>query len=147
MEEYPQNPRDQRQLLVAEWVVKSFGSSSQYNHKHRGIRLLEEAIELYQAVGGDAETAHRLVKHVFLGPPGKIGQEIGGVGMTLLSLADAVHLSADAEEAKELARVLEIPTEHFKKREKYKRDAGFDGREDGESHREDPGHKDNDMGM
>jgi len=125
---YPNNDRDQRQLKVAEWVIRAFGESSQYDIKHRGLRFLEEAMELYQAVGGDPELAHNMVTHVFSRPPGKISQEIGGSGLTLLSLAEAAGFRADEEEAKELRRVEAMPLEHFKRREKEKRDAGFDGR-------------------
>jgi hypothetical protein len=52
--------RIERQRQVAAWELPQ-----------RGVRLLEEAIELYQATGATAEMAHRLVDFVFSRPVGE----------------------------------------------------------------------------
>lgn len=117
--------RDSRQRRVAEWCAAAFGADHAASIPQRGIRLLEEAIEAYQACGCTEEMAHRLVKHVFANEPGKLNQEIGGVSVTMLALAEAANLSAEVEEIREVERVLAKPLEHFAKRNAAKNAAGF----------------------
>ena len=114
--------RDNRQRLIASWVERAFGKSTV---SLRALRLLEEAIEVYQAAEGDSDQAHRLIDHVFSKPAGTIAQEIGGVGVTTLALAAVAGLSADIQEQREVARVLALPVEHFKARNAAKVAAGF----------------------
>ena len=117
--------RDRRQASTAAWVENTFGREHAISLPQRAVRLLEEAIELYQAAGADPEMAHRLVDHVFARPVGEIGQEIGGASVCLLALAGAAGLSADAEEAREVRRVLAKPAAHFRARNAEKNAAGF----------------------
>lgn len=117
--------RDQRQQRVFDWCVAAFGVGQSTSIEQRGLRLLEEAIEAYQAAGCDPAQAHKLVDYVFARPPGNLSQELGGVGMTVLALANAVGISADDAEARELERVLSKPLAHFAARNKAKNDAGF----------------------
>lgn len=90
------------------------------------MRLLEEAIEAFQSAGCDAAMAHRLIDHVFSKAAGELSQELGGVGVTLLALAHAARLDADAEERREVERVLSKPIEWFAERNRAKNEAGFD---------------------
>lgn len=117
--------RDERQKQVAKWCAAAFGVDHQSSIPQRGVRLLEESIEAYQAAGGRAEMAHKLVDYTFSRPVGELSQELGGVGIGLLALAEAAGISADAEERRELERVLSKPLEHFTKRNQAKNDAGF----------------------
>jgi hypothetical protein len=117
--------RDDRQKQVGEWCAAAFGEAHATNIAQRGVRLLEEAIEAYQSCGGRADMAHHLVDFIFERPTGALSQELGGVGLTLLALAHAASLSADDEEARELARVLSKPLAEFKARNQAKNDAGF----------------------
>jgi hypothetical protein len=94
--------------------------------QQRGVRFLEEAIELYQAAGADKDKAHELVDYIFGRPVGELGQEFGGVGVTLLALAEAASLDADSCERTELKRVLALPPEHLAQRNREKNAAGFD---------------------
>jgi hypothetical protein len=93
--------------------------------------MLEEALEAYQSatLGLPSEEmrtkAHSLVDYVMTRLAGNLAQECGGVGLTLLALCEAAGISADAEEERELARVLSKPLEHFRERNKVKNDAGF----------------------
>lgn len=114
-----------RQAAIASWCKDAFGLEQASSLEHRGIRFLEEAIELFQAAGGARDMAHRLVDYIFDRPVGKLSQEIGGAGITLLALADAAGLSADGCEEVEAKRVLSKPLEHFRARNKAKDDAGF----------------------
>ena len=117
--------RDSRQQQVHEWCAEAFGADHATSVPHRAIRMCEEAIEACQAAGGERAMVHRLVDYVFDRPPGELPQEIGGVGLTLLALAQAASLSADAEEVREFERVLSKPLEHFRQRNQTKNDAGF----------------------
>lgn len=117
--------RGQRQLAIFELAKRAFAEAQATSLPQRGIRLLEEAVELFQACGGDEDSALRLVRFVFARPPGEIGQELGGVGVTTLALAAAAGLSADEEERREFERVLSRDVEEFARRNQAKNDAGF----------------------
>ena len=121
----PDKTRTERQKQVADWCGAAFGKAHASSLPQRGIRLLEEAIELAQSAGCDREMAHKLVDHIWAKPAGEINQEIGGVGTTLLALAQAAGLDADTEEAREVARILATPPGYFAARNKAKNDAGF----------------------
>jgi NTP pyrophosphatase (non-canonical NTP hydrolase) len=118
--------RDDRQLAVHDWCIAAFGKDHAASLPQRGVRLLEEAIELYQAAGCDEAMAHKLVSFVFARPPGTIAQELGGVGLTVLALAAAAGISADGEEKREFDRVSAKPLSHFHARNAAKNAAGFD---------------------
>jgi NTP pyrophosphatase (non-canonical NTP hydrolase) len=118
--------RDARQKIVADWCVASFGEGAASSLPQRCVRLLEECIEAYQAGGGDPAMAHKLIDFVFGRPVGELAQEIGGVGLVLLSLANAAGVSADAEEKREVKRVLAKPSSHWAARNANKNAAGFD---------------------
>src|SRR5882762_74694 len=90
-------PRHERQSRVAKWARAAFGEAEATGLAQRGVRLLEEAIEAFQACGGDEAIAHKLVTFVFGRPSGTIGQELGGVAVTVLALAAAAGVSADEE--------------------------------------------------
>lgn len=121
----PTSTRDERQIRVADWCAAAFGNAHAASVPQRGIRLAEEAIEAAQSAGCDAAMVHKLVDHIFAKEPGKLNQEIGGVGITLLALAQSAAISADAEESRELDRVLSKPLAHFAARNQAKNDAGF----------------------
>ncbi len=117
--------RDQRQEMLVNWAEQAFGRDQATSIPQRGLRLLEEAIEAFQASGGDEVMAHKLVTFVFARPPGTVGQELGGVAVTVLLLAAAAGLSADEEECREIHRVLSKPLREFTERNANKNAAGF----------------------
>jgi len=117
--------RDQRQAMIASWAEMAFGREEATGLPQRGLRLLEEAIEAFQACGGDEAIAHRLVEFVFERPPGEVGQELGGIAVTVLALAAAAGASADEEECREIHRVLSKPLGEFTQRNAAKNAAGF----------------------
>lgn len=121
----PQTARDGRQQQVFDWAKRCFGEDHATSIPQRGIRFGEEACELTQAAGVDRDMMHKLVDFVYDRPVGEIAQEFGGVGVTLLSLARAAGLSADAEEAREVERILSKTPSHFLERNKAKDAAGF----------------------
>lgn len=87
------------------WVQTAFGALHASNVHERAHRFLEEAIELFQAAHMTREAAHAMVDYVFDREPGTANQEIGGVMLTVVTLADAMYLDAVAEGERELARV------------------------------------------
>ena len=121
----PQSQRDERQKIIGAWAIACFTKREARSIPQRGIRLQEESTETFQACGGTREQAHAVVDYVFDRPSGSISQEMGGVGVTLLALGEAIGVSADECEAKEVDRVLSKPTEHFAARNKQKNDAGL----------------------
>jgi hypothetical protein len=118
--------RIERQRRVNDWAVAAFGVAQAINPKQRALRLLEEAVEAYQAVGGDKVMAHLTIDIMFERPAGDPAQELGGLGVTLLALAAALGLSADHEEAREIARVLAKPIDHWAARNRAKNALGLD---------------------
>lgn len=118
-------PRDHRQTMIADWARMAFGQAEATSLPQRGLRLLEEAIEAFQACGGDEAKAHEMVTYVFGRAKGEIGQELGGVAVCVLALAAAADLSADEEEAREVHRVLTKPLGEFTARNAVKNAAGF----------------------
>jgi NTP pyrophosphatase (non-canonical NTP hydrolase) len=117
--------RDDRQAAIFAWAKSAFSIPEATSLPQRGLRLLEESIEAFQACGGDEGSAQRLVSFVFSRPPGQLGQELGGVGVTVLALAAAAGMSADTEEMREVVRVLSKPIGEFTQRNKAKNKAGF----------------------
>lgn len=118
--------RDERQQIVSQWCEEAFGADQAGSVPQRGMRLLEEAIEAYQACGCEEAMAHKLVAYVFSRPPGAISQELGGVGVTVLALAEAAGFSADDAEHAEVKRVISKPIGYFTARNAAKNAAGFE---------------------
>lgn len=114
-----------RQRQVHDWCVAAFGDDHARSIQQRGVRLAEEAIEAAQACGCDKDMLHRLIDHVYSKPVGDLRQEAGGVGVTLLALAAAAGIDADGAELAEVDRVINLPLEHFAKRNAAKNAAGF----------------------
>jgi NTP pyrophosphatase (non-canonical NTP hydrolase) len=117
--------RDERQARVFEWCVAAFGVDHSTNVEQRGLRLAEEAIEAAQAAKCDPATLHKLIDYIYAKPPGDLKQELGGVGLCVMAMANAAGFSADAAEEIEIARVLAKPLSFFAERNKVKNDAGF----------------------
>lgn len=124
-EETSRSVRDRRQSDTHAWCVAAFGDHDARSVPQRGLRLAEEAIETAQACGCDPAMLHRLIDHVYAKPVGELPQELGGLGVTLLALAEAAGISADEAEQHELLRVRAKPLSHFAARNAAKKAAGF----------------------
>lgn len=117
--------RMERQRAVYDWALRCFGEAHVNSLPQRALRLLEEAVEAYQATGGPKEAADNCVNVVFSRPIGELYQELGGIGVTLLCLAQAAGLDANQAEHDEVKRVLSLPPEHFRKRNQEKNALGL----------------------
>ena len=91
------------QARVHEWLSACLGVETTADLVERRHRFLEEALELVQASGGRREEVLPLVDYVYGRPPGEIGQEVGGVMVTLASLCTASHLDMSQSGETELA--------------------------------------------
>ena len=119
------SPRRDRQIETVQWARRAFGIAQANDQKQRAARLLEEAIEAYQATGANPAMAHKLVDFVFDRPVGELAQELGQVQVCVLLLADAAALDADNEELRELNRIRAKDPAYFTARNAAKNAAGF----------------------
>lgn len=118
--------RDGRQDLAHAWVTETFGPDHANDLRQRAIRFLEEAIELYQACGGDQHLARNLVDYIYKRDVGDIYKEVGDVGFMLLSVSSAAGVSADSAEDQIFERNLATPKKEMTDRNIAKNEAGFD---------------------
>jgi NTP pyrophosphatase (non-canonical NTP hydrolase) len=118
----------ERQETIADWVETRIGLMSQADPAERTMRVLEEAVELAQANGIGRREIERLADYVYGRPKGKPGQEIAGVGVTLLALAECLGLDLVDEIDSEIERIHHLPPDHFRKRQQEKADAGIASR-------------------
>lgn len=93
------------QQRVRAWVLECFGTVIADDMTERSFRFLEEAMELSQSVGCTREQAHALVDYVFGRPAGELGQEVGGVMVTLAALVSAAGVNLNAQAERELTRI------------------------------------------
>lgn len=118
--------RDQRQKTAYNWTVKAFGPDHANSASQRATRFIEEAIELYQTCGGNRAMLHKLADFVFDKPPGEPVKELGDVGLTLLTVAELHHVSADTAEMVAVLDVLRRDPAEMYARNAAKNAAGFD---------------------
>lgn len=104
----------QQQIRI--WVESRLGKEAMDTHE-RGRRHHEESTELFQALGGTREEAHRIVDHVFDKPIGDPVQELGGAILTLLGCAEGKGVELGHCAHKELTRIFALPPEKFQKRQ------------------------------
>lgn len=120
------NRRNNRQKVLFHWIERAFGQQCDTTSvAERRRRFLEEALELFQAAGGELADVVKFAEHVFSKPVGEVSQEVGGVSVTLLTLCEAFKISAELCEQTEMDRVLSKDLEHFRQRNAAKRAAGL----------------------
>jgi hypothetical protein len=117
--------RNERQTTAARWAERCFGRAVVDDKRERVTRILEEAIELAQAEGLDADTVERLTRRVYAKPPGEPKQELGGLGVCVLVYAEATGVSADALEAGEVETILTRDPGYFRERQNAKAALGL----------------------
>lgn len=93
------------QKRVFQWVTHAFGKVKAESHKERCRRFFEEATELVQALGMTKEECVHLVDYVYGREVGEVGQELGGVSVTLHALAEAAGEDLAVRGEEELARI------------------------------------------
>lgn len=110
--------RDFRQRLIQDWLHRAFDSvlTDPAAPLERARRVLEEAIELYQSVGGSAGDIEYFVQRCYSRPVGKPEQEAGQVGITLLAFGSSLQMSIDMLERMELERIMNLKSSFFTER-------------------------------
>jgi hypothetical protein len=81
-----------------DWLPLVFNESPEecqaaISQLERARRFFEEATELAQAAGMSREDAHRLVDYTYDKEPGDPFQEVGGVMVTLVVLAERLNIN------------------------------------------------------
>jgi hypothetical protein len=116
------------QTAIELFVRTRFGDKVFEAIEERTARVLEEAIELFDAEHRDRDAAraqaHKMVDHVFDQAKGEGNQEAGGLIVTLLAYCGAKGVRMDKLADAEIARVLKLSKEHFVKRQQAKAAAG-----------------------
>lgn len=111
----------QKHTLV--WAVESFGSAA-VDPRERAARLVEEAIEVAQALGLEPDVIKTISDRVYSRPLGELEQEIGGVGITALNLDESAGIDFEAATLKEWARIQSKSRAHWQKKHDEKVEAG-----------------------
>jgi hypothetical protein len=117
--------RTDRQVRAGKWVRDTFPHGQASNIPEQATRLLEEALECAQAAGVPACMANKLIYRVYGKEPGDLAKEIGQVGLCILTLSVAAGVSADNEEAAEVAHVIAQPASYYHERYARKVAGGF----------------------
>jgi hypothetical protein len=91
---------------VQDWMRRCFTRPDSMLPEQRAFRFIEEAVELVQATGTSRADVLRVVDYVYGRPVGVVGQEIGGVMVTLAGLANSVDRSVDGCAEVELERCI-----------------------------------------
>lgn len=92
------------QNQVDKWMVTCFGPHVSKDRYIRCCRFFEEAAELVQAGGMSREDAHKLVDYTYDRPVGEVGQEVGGVMVTLAAFCNAFEIELGKASTTELIR-------------------------------------------
>jgi hypothetical protein len=96
----------QKDVLV--WTVDNFGHSA-CNRDERAARLVEEAIEIAQAEDVPLDVLQRIAVRVDSRQIGELGQEISGLGLTKLGLAENCGVDFASATIREWRRVMSRP--------------------------------------
>lgn len=112
------------QHRIEVWVTKCFGEAILLDKKERIRRFIEEAFELAQSTGLTIDELRVIEDYVYNREAGKIPQEVGGCGVTLLGIGAAFGIDIVSEIEKELLRIESIDPSHFRNKHKEKHKAG-----------------------
>jgi len=96
---------EQYQSRIARWVLSTLGEECFANKLERALRVVEETVELAQAVGVDPEQLHRLVDYVYERPKGVTSQELAGIMVTLCAMATSLGVKLEAASLQEADRI------------------------------------------
>jgi len=99
--------RDSFQKRVYPWTVETFGYAKTMDLKERRQRVLEEAIELHQAMGGTLDEAEKMSAYVHARRIGEPKQEIGGLQVCIAAAGNALGIDIDQAREDELLRCID----------------------------------------
>lgn len=115
--------------MIWDWGVSCFGIDHMRNPKVRGLRFIEEAVEVAQALDIPRERMIDVINIVYSKPPGQMMEELGGALLTLSVLCRLVS-NKDMDEILEieLRRCLAKPAGTMTKRNEERNKLGLDGK-------------------
>lgn len=99
--------------LSFDWAIRCFGKEHVTNGAVRGLRHVEEAVELAQALGNTKDDVIKVISIVYDRPIGEVYDEIGGSLLTLVVLCESHGIDPQEALEHELKRVLNKPIKHF----------------------------------
>lgn len=102
--------------IAFDWAIRCFGQEHVTNGTVRGLRHVEEAVELAQALGASKPDVIKVVNIVYDRPIGSVFGEVGGSLLTLVVLCESHGIDPEIALEHELKRVLGKPTKHFSDR-------------------------------
>lgn len=97
------------QRRTAAWVTGTFGQVHQDDLRERCDRVIEEVLELMQALDYPPQAVESALRYVYGRDKGEARQEVGGVMVTMAALCDAVDIDMYASGEVELNRVETVP--------------------------------------
>lgn len=106
--------------IIHDWGIRAFGEENFNSPQERVLRLLEEAAELAQSEEIDRTLCMSVVRSVFDRPRGAPMLEAGGVMLTLMAYFRTRGWNVESILLMEVRRVLGIPIEKFRQRNKEK---------------------------
>ena len=94
------------QKVIVRIGAEVFGAANMVSRDERLKRFMEEAVELVRAAGLSSEAILKVVEYELGRPVGPdVNQELGGAGVTLYALADALGQDLDTQIVTEIRRV------------------------------------------
>jgi hypothetical protein len=114
---------------VRAWVREAFGPvlAAPEAPRERGLRFVEEAIELAQALGVTAQEVAALTQRVYEKPADSVAKEVPQVFICLLAVVGAYGQDLVALVNNEWARIQNLGPAHFTERMRRKIELGFSG--------------------
>jgi len=106
-------PSNDPQQRIGSWVVDVYGMASLLDLMERGYRCIEEVLELGQVLGVPPSMVSTIMNRVYKRPVGDLRQEVSGVVLTAMALAEAAGFRVDDVVADELHRIHSLPREFF----------------------------------
>lgn len=105
---------------IVKWVHRCLGEPLQSSLWERGMRIVEEAMELAQTMGVERDSMYLLVDYVNSRPTGKAPQEAAGVLVTLLAACDAMKIDIAQEVEREVTRIEHQDDKKIQDKQVYK---------------------------
>ena len=110
---------------VTAWVTGPLWHDMFDGQARAAARVVEEALELFQASGGTMLEADVISEHVWSRPVGEVSQELAGVMVSLLAAATANGYNLEAVTNTEIQRIVFIPKEVLLEKQAFKNNAGI----------------------
>jgi len=109
---------------IAAWVTRSFGEPNLMSKRERALRVVEEAVELGQALNLTLAEVCKVVDRVYERPAGSVENEVAGTMLTLLSLTVPLGIDPIEVTTTELRRIENLAPSHFRAKHLAKVAAG-----------------------